>query len=236
MLLIVLTRLAMTLGAIFLVYRLTAADRAERDGIPRGQSWTGYWIFNLVVLSIALHLGLLMSPKPWVTVHEHDIFHYYMGSKYSEEVGYLELYQCATVAESETLGEDPKYSVRKMDDYQFVSSTKVLERGDEYRALFTPERWEEFKGDVAVFGDKLSAGGRLKSVMVDNGYNATPAWNMIARPISNLISVQWSLGLLILASFDTLLLILAFVAVGRTFNKQRKECIEQCLKKIYKER
>jgi len=220
MLLITLTRLAMTLGAIFLVYRLAAADRAERDGAPARQNLNGYWILNLVLLSVALHLSFLMSPKPWVIVHEHDIFHYYMGSKYSEEVGYLDLYQCATVAESENLGEDPKYAVRKMDDYTFISSTRVLERADEYRALFTPERWEEFRGDVAVFGDKMQGGDRLKPIFRDNGYNATPAWNMIARPISNLISVQWPPGLLLLASFDTLLLILGFVAVGRTFDKR----------------
>jgi len=210
----------MTIGAIALVYRLAAVDRAESDGLPKRQNLTGYWLANLVLLSVVLYLGLFMYPKPWVIVHEHDIFHYYMGSKYSEEVGYLDLYQCATVAESENLGEDPKYMVRKMDDYRFVWSKEVIERGDEYRALFTPERWEEFKGDVAVFRDKMGGGERWNTVLGDNGYNATPAWNMIARPISNLISVQWPPGLLILAAFDTVLLILAFVAVGRTFDRR----------------
>lgn len=209
------TRIAMTVAAIVLAYRFSALDRA---GLPSRGSGSEFVLFNLALLSIVLYLGLFMYPMPWVLVHEHDIYHYYMGSKYSPQVGYDDLYQCTTVAESENLGEDPSYTVRKMDDYNFVWSREVIAHADEYRDRFSPERWEEFKGDVAVFRKGLGGGERWTTVLRDNGYNATPVWNMIARPITNTISVQWPPGMLLLALFDTALLVLAFVAVARSFD------------------
>ena len=217
---IILTRLAMTVVAIVLAYRLSAGDRDERAGLPRRDRWSKYVLSNLVLLSIVFYLGLMMYPMPWVVVHDHDIFHYYMGAKYSPEVGYTNLYQCTVVAESENLGRDPHYSVRRMDNYRPIRSHQVLRQADEHRARFTPERWEEFKGDVAVFRERLGGGDRWIRVLGDNGYNATPVWNLIARPITNAISVQWLLGMSLLASFDTALLLLAFVSVGRTFDRR----------------
>ena len=218
--LIMLTRLAITIAAIILVYRLSAGDRDEQAGRPRRDRWSSDVLSNLVLLSIVLYLGLMMYPMPWVKVHHHDIFHYYMGAKYSPEVGYTVLYESTVVAESENLGRDPRYSVRRMDNYRPIRSSQVLRRADEYRARFTPERWEEFKRDVAVFRERLGGEGRWTIVLGDNGYNATPVWNMIARPITNAISVQWPPGTFLLACFDIALLILAFVSIGRTFDRR----------------
>jgi hypothetical protein len=208
----------MTVAAIALVYRFAAADRR---GLPGRGGWTDYLLANLVLLSVVLHLDVAMHPKPWIIVHEHDIFHYYLGSKYSREVGYLDLYGCVTVAEAENLdGQIGRYRVRRMTDYRLVENHELLAQAERYRARFTPERWEEFKGDVAVFRAGLGGEERWRIVLRDNGYNATPAWNMIARLITNLIPVQWGPGMLLLTLFDTALLLLMFVAIYRCFGRR----------------
>ncbi len=44
----------------------------------------------LAVLAIALHFNVSLVP-PGLTIHTHEVFHYYLGSKYSPEVGYQHL-------------------------------------------------------------------------------------------------------------------------------------------------
>ena len=105
-------RVAMTVAAIVLVYRYS---RSERCVPAAATPWADLVLANLVGVCIVFHLGLFMYPKPWILVHAHDIYHYYMGSKYSPEVGYLDLYQATTIADAEnTDGPPPRYQVRKM--------------------------------------------------------------------------------------------------------------------------
>jgi len=201
--------------AIGLVYRYSSIDR---DG-PRGDPFrTNYLLVSLVAVSASLHFQFAVTLPPAALVHSHDIFHYYMGSKYSPEVGYLDLYNCAVVADQETSdGDVPRYGVRRMDDYEFSDSRQVLADAARYRALFTDERWEEFRSDIAAFRASMESEERFRAVFKDNGYNATPVWNRVAHWISNRVSVQGRMGLPLLASLDAALLVLMFVVVGRTF-------------------
>jgi hypothetical protein len=218
MLLLTILRVLATIGAIVLVYRFAAADRSGRQ--IRG-GWPEYLLLNLALLSVVLHTSFSPYP-PSVLVNKHDIFHYYMGSKYSREVGYFDLYPCTVVADSDNAAPGtpvPKYLIRKMDDYSHVWSTDVIRDAERYRSLFSADRWEEFKADVAVFRSEFGSKVAWTTLLGDNGYNATPVWSMIARAVTNVVSVQTFIGLFLLASLDPLLLGLMFFVLWKAFGR-----------------
>jgi len=208
--------LLMAVAAIVLVYRYS---RADREGRTSPSLFDELLLVNSALVSAVLYLGIALYPQPSILIHEHEFFHYYMGSKYSREIGYLDLYNCAIVADADNSGgRIPPYMIRKMDDYSLVPSREVLLHDDRYRALFSDDRWEEFRSDVAVF--RSAIGKDWGAVFLDHGYHATPVWNMVARGISNRVSVQWSAGMLLLGALDVLLLGLAFATVWRTFGRR----------------
>lgn len=151
-------------------------------------------------------------PKFGRFMNPHDLYHYYLGSKYSREVGYSRLYQCVTVATWENTGQVKHKAVRRMEDYSYVAGQDVVRQADKYKKLFAEERWPEFKKDVAFFDALL--GRRFSVVNQDMGYNATPVWNMIARPITNRLPTQ-HMELLVL--FDLALVALMVLAVWTAF-------------------
>jgi hypothetical protein len=208
-------RTAMAIAGIVLVYRFAAE---ARDGRRSRGGWPELLLLNLALIAVVLHFGIALHPRTWVRVHHHDIFHYYMGSKYSAEIGYNDLYYAAAVADADTRGPAAAPPlIRRMDDYTFVSGRDVVARGDHYRRLFTDERWKEFQSDVVVFRTGVREEEHWKAMFRDNGYNATPVWNMVARAITDTIPVTWGPGVLVLVSLDAILLLLTFTAIARAF-------------------
>ena len=118
-------------------------------------------------------------------INPHDVFHYYMGSKYSREIGYSHLYASTLVADHQMNGVyDLNRTIRSQADYGYIDSRDVLKDAAKYEALFTPKRWVEFKRDVAFFISRMPK-AKWNNVLRDKGYNATPVWNMVARALSN---------------------------------------------------
>jgi hypothetical protein len=162
-------------------------------------------------------------------INKHDFWHYYMGPKYSQEVGYVHLYPCAAIVDAENDARFERTGVRDQEDYSKTISVKdILRRRDEYKAKFTPERWEEFEHDVLFFR-QLMGKGRWQKALGDKGYNATPVWNMPARIMTNMIPTPEPLqgedlryerigfGLRCLLGLDLALIVLLMTAISWAF-------------------
>lgn len=147
-------------------------------------------------------------PKYW---HRWDQYHYYMGAKYFPELGYKNLYKCAVVAQDE-LGEvrytldrpfnadsapvrsvnmrsemrDPDKKIRDLPgENLLINVGPILEHPEECRDLFAPERWEEYKGDVAFFRI-VSGKGYWTDMQKDHGFNPPPVWTVAGKFFSDL--------------------------------------------------
>ena len=67
-------------------------------------------VFTFVLIACTLpsfYLYLRLGPQfnnvtPEQIMNAHDFYHYYVGSKYSRELGYFELYQCTVLVDSQT--------------------------------------------------------------------------------------------------------------------------------------
>jgi len=146
----------------------------------------------------------------------HDIFHYYLGAKYSDQVGYFDLYQIVALAQYENEGPSGAVATADMHTYGIVPAARVIARRQEYKGRFTEEEWREFKRDVAAIR-AMTSEKRWRGYLRDLGYNATPVWNMIGGFIARRIPIQQTWGLMAVMSLDWIVMLLGLAAVGWAF-------------------
>jgi len=188
----------------------------DRLRIPAGRKVCDAFLIVLAAISACAYFDFGQYPKFHQFMNPHDLFHYYLGSKYSREMGYFHLYQCVTIADYENHGKRKRLPVRKMEDYEFVPADAVIHDAATYKAGFSPERWEEFKRDTAFFESMLGA-GRWGTVVQDMGYNATPVWNMVGRWITNRVPTSHPNAIFALTVFDLALISAMILMVWRAF-------------------
>ncbi|MCL4234464.1 MAG: hypothetical protein KJ042_08100, partial [Deltaproteobacteria bacterium] len=146
-----------------------------------------------------------------------NTYHYYLGSKYFDELKYVWLYTY-TLRADEELGENKTADAKRVMDLielEEVPRERVLAQS-EGRSDFTPERWEAFKRDIRFFNKWISPYNWTR-VLRDHGYNATPTWNTFGSAISNTFGLQNRWSRVVVLSLDLLMLIATFAAVGWAF-------------------
>jgi hypothetical protein len=150
-------------------------------------------------------------------VHYGEMFHYYLGAKYFEELGYYELYNAVIAADAEqdnALAGLPFYTDLKT--YQNTQRETVLKNIDRVKNLFLKKRWNAFKHDVSFFkkATGMPRSRALFFLLMDHGYNASPASTFILNILTNIIPVT---QMRLLAVLDVLLVVTMIVLVFRTF-------------------
>jgi hypothetical protein len=150
-------------------------------------------------------------------VHYHDAFHYYIGSKYSDEIGYSNLYRCTAVADAEDLGSDvvAQRQIRDLATKARRPGGDVLADPGLCKKAFESARWQTFKQDVAVFRGAMPAAA-WNTIFLDHGYNPTPLWSAIGGALSFDDALTES-KLLLLTLIDPLLYALALLALAWAF-------------------
>lgn len=150
----------------------------------------------------------------------YEFYHYYIGSKYAPEVGYMGMYEASLVADEETglMYNNRKGGIRNLTTGRYYSSREeALKRADEVRGWFSEDRWEEFRDDIAFFKAKLKS-SRWNGVLRDKGYNATPVWTaIVGGGLSTIVSTDNEQGMYLLAMLDVFLIIAAALCVMWAF-------------------
>jgi hypothetical protein len=150
--------------------------RKLRDGLLIAVgvlSFCAYWNF------FSFHFGNYL--------HIWDTFHYYVGSKYFNEMSYDRLYECVAVADSEDPTLRRRVELRKIMNLRtnmMGTTSDILAHPDACKVHFTPERWQAFKVDVAFFRSRHGV-KRWEEAQTDHGYNATPVWNIVGSFLAN---------------------------------------------------
>jgi hypothetical protein len=135
-------------------------------------SFIGYFNFG------HLHFGTF--------VHVWDTYHYVMGSKYFNELGYDKLYDCAAVVDVEA-GRKDELLRRTLTDLRtnlIVRPEEIIAHPERCKASFSPARWEEFTRDINAFHGMVNE-GRWREIHLDHGYNATPVWTLAGSALTN---------------------------------------------------
>jgi hypothetical protein len=174
----------------------------------------------LVVFAVLFSFAVSHSfgkPRSGSFVHYGEMFHYYLGSKYFKELGQLELYNAVIVADAEqdnSLAGMPFYT--DLTNYQNAQRQTALQNSARVKSLFSTQRWEAFKRDVAFFKEatRVPPTPPLFVLLMDHGYNASPVSTALLGVLTNAVPVT---QLKLLAALDVLLVAAMIVLVFRTF-------------------
>lgn len=177
------------------------------------KSWTASALLALTVIA-GVNYERWGSSSFQKDVDSYDIIHYYLGSKYFDELGYYDLYPALILADSE----HPKGPfTRKARTYRAQDAEhgyrggrpirEGLAAGREIKKRFSPEDWQEFRTDFwHLQRDFSMTGSYYRTMLDDRGFNGTPVWTMLAQPLSKSIPVRFIHAL---CKIDILLLLLA---------------------------
>jgi hypothetical protein len=144
-------------------------------------------------------------------VHDHELYHYVIGSKYFDELGYDGLY-CATYRA--LVEQDPSIAqtvqlVKDLRSYELEDPAVALERAGDVVPLFSEDRWQAFQDDIAFFRERI-APEAWRLILIDHGYNATPFWTFLGSRLGG--SLELGPGVLaFIAALDPLLIIVMLV-------------------------
>lgn len=176
---------------------------------------------RLIVLVALASLTLSVSGRlpEFVTswkVRVWNVYHYYLGAKYFEELGYVGLYDATLRADSEGEGYWREIRrVRNLETYEVEDRNRSADRFDPSE-VFEPARWQEFRRDVEGLAHHRSP-PRWTGIFVDRGYNGTPLWTVVGSTLTRFAPADRPVALKILCSLDLALLIATFWLLWRTF-------------------
>src|SRR5262245_5149715 len=170
---------------------LMLEQRAKRLGYPVPERTARRIGIVVTVFSFLLYFDFFNPNTRYPAYyHRHELYHYYLGSKYFREVGYDHLYTCTAIAEVE-LGRGAQIRKRQIRDLSAknliipTTSTYIFDDPGQCKNRFTEPRWEDFKKDVAWF-EQSSRGDYWEKMQQDHGYNPPPVWTMTGRFFANL--------------------------------------------------
>lgn len=184
----------------------------------------------VLVLSGFLNYSRLGTDVWTKRVDVYDLLHYYVNAKYADELGYLDLYPAILQADAENGGPffpQVEYMAQDETGHHRAPVAEGIARGRVVRdTRFTPARWEAFVHDVLVLQRELGCRDRSKrtrrclrelnpemwnELVLDHGFNGTPAWTVLAQPLANAVPVG---SVKLLGYLDVALLLAALAAVG----------------------
>jgi hypothetical protein len=156
-----------------------------------------------------------VSPLPLASFQ--DQFHYYLGAKYFKELGYENLYHCVVIAEADNgrAAVVAHQKVRELRTNALRMGGDVLEDPARCRDVFSAERWNAFRSDVAYFLSRTSPEA-TQLYLSDHGYNASPFWTalnelVVRSTVADDGTVGWSRWI------DVALLVAMFALLWRAF-------------------
>ncbi|HUT77560.1 MAG TPA: hypothetical protein VM285_07730 [Polyangia bacterium] len=174
------------------------------------------------MLAVALVGGslLLFWPTDRILkpINSWNVFHYVLGTKYFDELGYFDFYQGILLADAEADRVFEDQRTRDMRTYDFVPVEKALDaaRKQVIRERFTDRRWEEFKRDLRAI-QSLRSKERWAGPIKDRGYNPSPAWLVVHHPLLNAVHIHEPGTLAFLCYFQVLLYLITFAVAWWAF-------------------
>lgn len=169
-------------------------------------------------LVTALSLGFVgngIRDHKLIMVHQWEQFHFYLGAKYQQQVGWFDLYKAAVLADRESVNVlSNVQTTRDLTTFDDVPLATAMADAPRVRAKFSDAEWASFKADWAAFVRYFPMDwGR---VIDDHGNSNSPAWSIIAHPLAVLVPVSPE-GNAWLGWLDMLLMLGLWLFIWHTF-------------------
>ncbi|HUU32817.1 MAG TPA: hypothetical protein VMW48_02075, partial [Vicinamibacterales bacterium] len=175
--------------------------RRRQQPAARASTTTRVALGALALGAFACNYNLFV----WTGHAAHEMFHYYLGSKYFPEVGYTRLYECVLAATLEP-GEriPPDLAMNDLRTNRIRPAVELVPRAPRCNEAFSEPRWHELQHDARWFEHFLGPKG-FRRVLRDHGYNPSPVWNLVGSSLSSTLPAQ-KLSLRVIGRVDLILL------------------------------
>lgn len=177
------------------------------------------WPATILLALCAFLTYSAMIHRPLVSFWKHGhwaTFHYFMGSKYFDELEYYRLYRFCALADEETglNGLKNVHRIRHLENYEVRPKRVELALArKELPIYFTDERWEEFKKDwKAIY--KRASRNRWGEMLTDRGFNPPPFWNVVPGWVAQYVMVQDKTAYMLVRNIDIALLAFSLILVA----------------------
>jgi hypothetical protein len=144
--------------------------------------------------AVLLGIAIAVLPTAWLMkpINSWNVFHYVLGTKYFDELGYFDFYDGVLLADREgrnVLG--MHQHTRNLRTYRLVKIERAIDgaRRRNLKQRFTAARWRELKRDVAAILELRTAAGWGRTIK-DRGFNPSPVWLLIHEPLLNLVNIR----------------------------------------------
>jgi hypothetical protein len=154
---------------------------------------------------------------------EYDLIHYYMNAKYYDELGARNLLPAIINADHEKgefcRGRAPIFLYDNGESYEKRPYDFGLTLGPEVKARFTPQRWKQFVHDFTYIQrvSKRLPCQLWRQLLQDHGFNGTPSWVFVARPIASIVPVE---HIKLCTLLDLVWIVAALAAVSWAFGRE----------------
>lgn len=162
-------------------------------------------------------------------VHRHELLHYFLGAKNAPELRYTRLYDCTLQALREDRPDWLNMQEQRVQDLatnQIVFAYQLDDRMRDCPSHFSPERWRQFKSDVAALRASTDI-GMWNASLLDYGYNPPPTWNVVPGALVRNLELNES-NLTLIALIDPLLVAAGLAAVWWAFGLE-VACYAACI-------
>jgi len=200
-------------------FRDGSAELAKNVGLGKLQRSYRHAAVGLTVVLISgwLWWGLRTDSLP--LTHPWEQYHFYLGAKYQKEVGWFDLYKATLIADREgTHALSTVTQTRELETFNDLSVERALQDTARVRSQFSDDQWQRFKADWETMA-RLWPGLDWQRVMSDHGNSNSPAWAILAHPISLMLPLSKHNQALI-GWLDMLLMLGMWLFVYDTFGRK----------------
>jgi hypothetical protein len=184
---------------------LLVGDRLRtHTGGRKGAAWTAGFAFALLIGAYSVNRQELRGYVAGRYFQTWNVFHYYLGAKYFDELGYRDLYGRVLLADREqSLGLESVPQVNDLYTYQPTTPEQAIAK---LTGTFSPERWQAFRQDLTLV-QSHETGPRFSRMLTDHGYNASPFNTVIYRALAHAFTLQSYAARTFLLGLDLVLLV-----------------------------
>ncbi len=177
----------------------------------------------IILVSISLFtVSRFLQMNSGTPYNYHDLYHYVIGGKYFNYLGYKYLYVATAQALEEHGFPLNDITVRDLSNKENGNDVHWRAKAETLKKTIPTEIWIEFKADIYFFSEKLNHSPQYwQTILNDYGFNPAPLWVLEAAPFLHALPLAtlfpWlpfiDYSLLVLVSF--LLASLAHTATHR---------------------
>ncbi len=176
-------------------------------------------IILLIIIS-ATALVRFLQMNAGTPYNYHDLYHYVIGGKYFNYLGYKHLYIATAQALEEQGFSLKEITVRDLSNKENGNDVHWREKVEALKKTIPPEIWIEFKSDVSFFSEKLyHSPQHWQRIFNDYGFNPAPLWVLEAAPVLHVLPLATIFPYLPFIDYAFLILVsLLLASLARTWS------------------